>query len=282
MELEFENVKYDIKYPAKILLQNKPGRRCNTPIHWHRCAELLYMVDGRINVNTRNGHYLLKTDEMYFINGEVVHGTGSLNDEEKINYLVVLLSLDPLRKYTDNIDNLHFDLMNNTSAMEKVKNDLSLIAELFKAKEKYFELSVNALLFDIYYILLSECLTDKKSYAENKDDSFNYAKKAIEYISTHYTESITLNDVAAFVGLSPSYFSRYFKSITKSTFIQYLSGVRLENALRDITENRESVTNAAFNNGFANIKSLIRMCKRVYGCTPTQYNQRFLEDFTAK
>lgn len=110
------------------------------------------------------------------------------------------------------------------------------------------------------------------------NDNFHYAKEAIEYIGMHYTDNISLGEVSAYVGLSPSYFSRYFKSITKNTFVQYLNEVRLENALRDITENNVSVTNAALNNGFANVKSFIRMCKSVYNCTPTGYKIKYKSD----
>lgn len=94
----------------------------------------------------------------------------------------------------------------------------------------------------------------------------------------YYTDNISLDEVSGYVGLSPSYFSRYFKSITKNTFVQYLNEVRLENALRDITENKVSVTNAALNNGFANVKSFIRMCKSVYNCTPTGYKIKYKSD----
>ena len=50
MEYKYEIVKFNDNYPAKIYLQNKPGRRCNTSIHWHKAMELLYIIDGHLNV----------------------------------------------------------------------------------------------------------------------------------------------------------------------------------------------------------------------------------------
>lgn len=91
----------------------------------------------------------------------------------------------------------------------------------------------------------------------------------------NYKEEITLNDIAALVGLTPSYFSKYFKNITESSFTQYLNGVRLEYALKDMIYNHDTVTNAALENGFANVKSFINLCKKVYGCTPNQYKKQF-------
>lgn len=278
MELEFEIVKYSNKYPTKILLQDKPGKRCNTPQHWHKCLELLYVVDGRIGLKTYDGNYTLKNGDIAFLNQEVIHGTNAFSDDENIKYLVVLLSVDPLRKYVEHIENVQFKLDQNESVKNKIKENLALIARLFAVKEKYYEIAVNSLLYNIYHLLLSECLAENKTAAYDTNSNFHYAKTAIEYIGIHYTENISLSEVSAYVGLSPSYFSRYFKSITKNTFVQYLNEVRLENALRDITENRLSVTNAAINNGFSSVKSLIRRCKEVYHCTPTQYKKKYLDD----
>lgn len=278
MELEFENVKFSNKYPAKILLQDKPGKRCNTPQHWHKCLELLYMVDGRINLKTYDGNYTLKNGNIAFLNQEVIHGTKAFSDEENIKYLVVLLSLNPLRKHFEHIDSINFTLEHNDTAKGKIQENLALIARLFAAKEKYYEVAINSLLYNIYHLLLTNCIEENVKPSYNGNNNFLYAKNAIEYIGIHFTEDISLQKVASHVGLSPSYFSRYFKSITKNTFIQYLNEVRLENALRDLTENRVSVTNTALNNGFSSVKSLIRICKEVYNCTPTQYKKKYLDD----
>ena len=87
----------------------------------------------------------------------------------------------------------------------------------------------------------------------------------------HYLENLTLGDIAAEIGLSGSYFSRCFKSITRTSVMQYLSNIRLESALRDIIFEHKSVTDAAFDNGFTSVKSFIELCKKTYNCTPGQY-----------
>ncbi len=42
-------------------------------------------------------------------------------------------------------------------------------------------------------------------------------------------------------------------------------------------ENNTSVSAAALRNGFANVKSFITQCKKVYKCTPAQYKKRITE-----
>ena len=42
-------------------------------------------------------------------------------------------------------------------------------------------------------------------------------------------------------------------------------------------DNNTSVSAAALKNGFANVKSFITQCKKIYNCTPAQYKKRILE-----
>ncbi len=78
------------------------------------------------------------------------------------------------------------------------------------------------------------------------------------------------------VNLSPSYFSKYFKNVTQVSFSEYLANLRLENAVNDMLNYNTTVSTAAFENGFANVKSFITQCKKVYGCTPAQYKKKLL------
>ena len=130
----------------------------------------------------------------------------------------------------------------------------------------------------LYYILLKYCTSLKRSsnsFIIPKRD-FSYAKTAIAYINENFRQEIPLNEIASVVNLSPSYFSKYFKSVTQVSFSEYLANLRLENALQDMLTKNSTVTIAAVENGFANVKSFITQCKKVYGYTPAQYKKHLL------
>lgn len=69
----------------------------------------------------------------------------------------------------------------------------------------------------IYYLLLKNCTCFKRAtnnpIIPRRD--FSYAKTAIAYINENYKREIPLNEISSVVNLSPSYFSKYFKSITR-------------------------------------------------------------------
>ncbi|MFD0673009.1 response regulator [Cohnella sp. GCM10027633] len=96
-------------------------------------------------------------------------------------------------------------------------------------------------------------------------------QKAIRYVERHYAEQISLKDIADHVFLNTAYFSTLFKQKTGTAFVEYLSGIRLEEAKRRLTMTDEKITNIAELTGFANIRHFNRVFKNDAGMTPKDY-----------
>ena len=153
---------------------------------------------------------------------------------------------------------------------------MKLVDYCENSKYQYVNLLKYSEILKIYHILLSECSTSKRNaYLSKAPGNFSYAKRVLEYIGENYKNEISLNDMADLVGLSPAYFSKYFKNITGTSFTHYLNGIRLDYAIKDMLARNSSVTEAALENGFPNVKSFITMCKKVYGVTPAQYKKHY-------
>lgn len=273
MNYLYEVVRYNKNIPAMILMQNKPGYRCRTNLHWHKELELVYMIKGHLDVCINGKQKTIYDNELYFVNSEVIHVT-DIEDDNKINmYLVVLLSYEFMRQFFPDIDSIVFDVDTNKEAKANIISSMQNIVkhcensnDIFGDIKKYEEI------LKIYYELLKHCAVYKRNnFVIKAPKNFGHAKKVIEYVGKHYTDEITLNDMAELAELSPAYFSKYFKDITGTSFCKYLNGIRLEHALKDMITQNMSVTDAAFNNGFPNVKSFITLCKKVYGYTPAQY-----------
>lgn len=272
MKYEYEIVPIGNKYPAKILLQDKPGSRCNKSKHWHKAFEIDYMIEGNLLIQVNDEITSLSNDTFIFINSEEVHSSISQKPQENVKYLVILLSYEVAKQYFENIDNIIFKFEKIVEI--KLREKLRRLSEVFEEKRSFYELQVNEMLFQIYYIIFTECKREEKNLEDKYCNEENtYARKAIEYLTWNFREEISLNDMAQYVGITPNYFCKCFKKSVNMTFKQYLDSIRLENALKDMTYFNVSVTNAALNNGFANIKGFIKLCKEKYGCTPNQYKK---------
>lgn len=275
MKYSFEAVNYDYNIPAKVLIQHKPGHRCRKHLHWHNEIEIVYMVKGEMNVNLGGQIKTIRDGELYFANSEELHRTWTPEYIDINYYIVILMSFDFMKNYYKKIDGMYFDVNENPDAQHKLAEIIKNMVPVVENRPPFFELTLNSQVSNIYQILLSECMQPKKNTLPSFDGpNFSYAKQAIEYIAENFKKDITLKEIASVVGVTPTYFSNYFKSITEFTFIQYLNGVRLEHALRDIIHSDISVKDSAQENGFPNVKSFITQCKKVYGCTPTEYKNK--------
>ena len=191
----------------------------------------------------------------------------------------MIFSLEYIKQFKNAVDGLLFDIDSVSGIRESVGNLLGKIADSYGNNSAYVSMLQIAYVNQIYYLLLEHCVCYRRlpnSSGIPKRD-FSYAKTAISYINENYSREITLDEISSIVNLSPSYFSKYFKKVTQTSFSEYLANLRLEKAIRDMLDNNTSVSAAALKNGFANVKSFITQCKKVYNCTPAQYKKRITE-----
>jgi len=92
------------------------------------------------------------------------------------------------------------------------------------------------------------------------------------YIGQHYSdEHLSLETVAQFVNMSPSYFSAVFKQHTGETFVDYVTRIRVERA-RQLLGNSEFRTyEVSYMVGYSNPTYFSTLFKKVTGLTPSQY-----------
>lgn len=102
----------------------------------------------------------------------------------------------------------------------------------------------------------------------------NVMPRAISYIRTHMGEHVSLDEVARLVHLSPSYFSRLFKSETGQTFSEYLQAIRIYRAKSMLKLEQYSLTEIAERVGFFDQSHFIKAFKQVTGVTPGLYRSR--------
>ncbi len=96
----------------------------------------------------------------------------------------------------------------------------------------------------------------------------------IRYLNKNYTESITLNDLAARFYINPSYLCREFKKHIGSTVIQYVNSLRILHAQRLLQETDRSVTEISKIVGFSNVTHFNRIYKSLIGMSPTKTRKK--------
>ncbi|MEL6535874.1 MAG: DJ-1/PfpI family protein [Bacteroidota bacterium] len=93
------------------------------------------------------------------------------------------------------------------------------------------------------------------AHREHLDDRVHAAQ---DYLSDHYSEKVSLEEVADFVDISSSHLTRQFRKATGITMKEYLQGIRLESAQR-LLEQGTGKKEAAQRVGFQNAAQLQKL-----------------------
>ena len=127
----------------------------------------------------------------------------------------------------------------------------------------------NGRLREVYYALLKG---DAGAAARRAFGVGNEIARMIEQVSTNLDEAITIDDMAAQVGMSRAVFHRKFKQATTMSPIQFVKGMRLNNAAMRIAGGM-TVNEAAMEVWYASPSHFSREFKRAYGQSPKQWSR---------
>lgn len=134
-------------------------------------------------------------------------------------------------------------------------------------------------LMEILYELANE--NDRKLLSSkpfSKMESQNESRrihKIEEYVNSHYCGNINLQDLADIVGMNANAFSRYFRSRTGRTVIDYIIDIRLGHAARLLVDTTMAISEICYECGFNNISNFNRTFKHKKGCTPRGFRENY-------
>lgn len=91
-------------------------------------------------------------------------------------------------------------------------------------------------------------------------------RKSVNYIRTNYSSRITLEEVASYVYLSPSYFSKIFKDEIGCSFSTYLNKIRIEKSKMLLLTDSVKLVDIPGLVGFEDQSYFSKVFKKGYRC----------------
>ncbi len=98
-------------------------------------------------------------------------------------------------------------------------------------------------------------------------------RRAVAFIHTHYAESMTRDQIAVHLGVSPDHLTASFRQEMGMTPIAYLNRYRINRAQALLTESSRSITAIALAVGFSDSANFSRTFHREAGLTPNAYRR---------
>jgi len=98
--------------------------------------------------------------------------------------------------------------------------------------------------------------------------------KSIQYLNDHYTEKVSLDDVAGEVYLSPAYFSKIFKEDMNISFKNYLNTLRIDKSKSLLSNTEIPLIEIAGLVGYEDQSYFSKVFKKLAGISPGKYRER--------
>lgn len=114
--------------------------------------------------------------------------------------------------------------------------------------------------------------------AKSVQDYSHTVRLAVEFINLHYSEQITVGDVAEAVKKSPNYLSSIFKKETGLSFTRYLNELRLEQAKWMLLHTNRQISEIYEAVGYTDYIYFSQLFRKQFGCSASEIRSRMRDE----
>ena len=258
--------------------------------HWHYEFQLTYVVRGTISVFFNQQTIDLHEGQGIYINPEVLHMIRDRYDSD-----AMFISLDVSPKLLTSFPNSVFErsyvkpVFCSSAAdavildpgvfwQKKILDEAMSIEQDYKSRSFGWELAVSSSLYAIWKELvchLHESLTEHDAPAADgaRMRRNQRIKEILSYIREHFTEKITLDEIAKHLHLSTNECCRFFKKNMNCTLFEYITEYRLGKSMELLEHTDLPVSQIAYESGFGSSSYFIEKFRKNVGMTPAAFRK---------
>lgn len=271
-----EYISYINDLPISISLQSIK----DYPIHWHNCLEIIFVLEGTVNVLIESGNYEVQANELEIINCDEAHKIYS-----KVQNKILIFHIDPtfFEKYYNDMENIYFYTNSSEEgAQQEEKYDnlrkyLSILACEIIQKSENFDDQIESVLVKLLFHLINNfhyLNYDDKELKEN-EIQFERYHRISKYIYNNYMNKISLQDIADQEYLSSYYLSHQLKDMAGTNFKELLNIVRVDESIKLLLDTDKTLSDISYDVGFSHTRYYNKSFKTYYNCTPLQFRKKY-------
>lgn len=297
---DFEEIKEhgDLEYPVGAYLVSFDAMHMGyVGWHWHDEMEISLIKSGRAEFVINDETFTLSEGQAIFINKNALHAVHPIENENCIYVTIVFQPfflfghghtkmaatyLTPVTSHPD----LRYVLFDGT---ESIHTDIvTILEEIFSLNLKKpfgYEIHTRSALSTFWLLLLEHIgkTAPPSSIDKNGQLTLDEARtrKAILYIQKHYSDTISLDDIAASIHVSKGECCRCFKRSMNLTPFEYLMKYRIFMAAGTLRSNPSlSMATLASSVGFNSSSYFNKLFRKYLNCTPTEYRSNITGGYT--
>lgn len=265
--------------PFRFWFNNQPTGFTD---HWHTAMEIIFTLENTYTIEAHQQKYVMEPGDIAIIPSGTVH---SISSPEKgcrfvfmfepnlfsqlpgFNYVLSLIPQPVLINYDTNPQLYRAETALLWELVEHywgngLTKDLNIFSTMIRFFSTFGEHTANVIPPTINNSSKAGSLVSRLSMV-------------LDYLDTHYSENITLEEAANIACFSKFYFTRLFKQYTNQTFYDYLSTKRIKAAEQMLIIPNLPITEISLKAGFSSLSSFNRTFKRLKGCSPSEYRSLY-------
>lgn len=238
--------------------------------HFHEEPEVVYVIAGELTFTLGLSSYRIAEGDICIIPSKFIHNLYTDNYSETF-VMKLYPSADLSNVYLE-----HHIVKKGDSSYDALLKYVSNIIREDQEKKDHYKLAVNINADNILLYILRKTkyqTTDSKVISRRMSDS-SFLDRINAFLEERYCEEFSLDDIAGHLNYTKSYFCRYFKKATGTTFWEYYTMFRLEKSIHYMQDfPKETLSDIAHKSGFRNVRSFYEAFHNYHRCTPKEYRK---------
>ena len=261
-------------------------KNTSQPIHWHDPLEIVFVLEGEMDVVRNNKTFQIKAGEIIVINRDDVHSISSKSDD--LLYAQIHMHMEHYNQYIPDIWTvLVYCSPEEDDAVKKnlkkeIKSNISNIIQLIETQI----INIDAERKIIYYCidilnsfkLAFQALTVSEGKKINEEQA-NRLWKIIDYIYDNHQRKLPLHEIAQIVYVSDDYLSKILKKQVGMGYEEFLAFIRSEMSIRSLLNTDKSISDISMEHGFSAPKYYNAAFQKNYECSPKEYREKNRDNF---
>lgn len=290
----------DVLMPVRRYRCVAPYSYGGLALHWHEEMEAAWIEDGSVRYDINFETFTVRKDDILLISPHAFHsahafaGTGMISDSLvfhldllggqvpdacTIRYIAPIQTgkkrfVPVVHPGQPGHEQLLACLKKLLAGVEDANDSWRLAPDPLKregAERAVEELYRKELLFRFFRLAYQYgYVTGNENTAAGREHT-EKLKEVLTHIQTHYTENLTIDELAGICHFSRAHFMSFFHRYTGMTCVEYINRFRLYHAAQLLAETDRLVMETAMENGFHNISYFNKKFRGQFGITPKEY-----------